>query len=83
MLAACYRNSLLLAKQYSIKTIAFPAISTGAFGYPMEEAAQIALSIVQKFTDEYPDAFEEIRFVLFSNEALHAYREVWEEIRSG
>lgn len=55
----------------------FPAISAGAYGYPMKEAAQIALSSMKAFIDEHPGAFEEIRFVLFLDEALKIYQEAW------
>ncbi|WP_083468802.1 O-acetyl-ADP-ribose deacetylase [Nostoc piscinale] len=49
LLASCYCNSLALAAQYEIKTIAFPAISTGVYGFPMERACKIAIATVKKF----------------------------------
>jgi O-acetyl-ADP-ribose deacetylase (regulator of RNase III) len=61
LLASAHRSSLSLARQNGVRTIAFPAISCGVYGYPMEEAAPIALGIA---LESWP--FEEIRFVLFS-----------------
>lgn len=73
LLAACYRNALHLAEQSGIASIAFPAISTGAFGYPMEPATRVALNTV---LDEVPrlSSVKHIRFVLFSaaDEQVHA-----------
>ncbi|MDZ7755536.1 macro domain-containing protein [Rhodohalobacter sp.] len=65
LLANCYSNALTLAEENGIESIAFPAISTGAFGYPMKEAAQIAFNTVKKKTAELTDV-KYIRFVLFS-----------------
>jgi O-acetyl-ADP-ribose deacetylase (regulator of RNase III) len=65
LLAGCYRNSLNLAVENSLRSIAFPSISTGAFGYPKHEAAQVASSAIQEFIEN--DSFiEEIRLVFFS-----------------
>ncbi|MEX2525681.1 MAG: macro domain-containing protein [Gammaproteobacteria bacterium] len=73
LLAACYRNALLLADQKRIASLAFPALSTGAFGFPMEPAARIAFRTV---LDEIPQLaiVKHIRFVLFSeaDQKLHA-----------
>jgi O-acetyl-ADP-ribose deacetylase (regulator of RNase III) len=73
LLASCYRNALHLAERHGITSIAFPAISTGAFGYPSEPAARIALSTV---LDEAPSrqSVRHIRFVLFddSDYQIHA-----------
>lgn len=78
-LKKCYLNSLEVAAQNNIKTIAFPAISTGAYGYPKEEAAVIALSTVRKALDtRFRRIFEEIRFVLFHPEDLEIYLQAWE-----
>jgi len=65
LLAACYWNSLLLAKKKGIKTIAFPCISTGVFRFPKDQAAKIALETVKKFINDYPDEFNEIIFVTY------------------
>jgi len=53
LLADCYTNSMQLALQHSVKTIAFPAISTGVYGYPKREAARIALHEMQQFADKF------------------------------
>lgn len=73
LLAKCYNNSLNLAKEHGLKTIAFPAIATGAFRYPKEAAAQIALDTVQRFVDANPKAFNEIIFVLFDKQNFKIY----------
>jgi len=62
LLANCYRNSLELALKNGVKTIAFPSISTGAYGYPKEEAAKIAVSVMR----EYEEKFDEIVACCFS-----------------
>jgi len=64
LLAACYRNSLTLAAQKGLKTIAFPAISTGVYGYPLEEAAQVSSQAVVKFLDS-DSSIQEVRLVFF------------------
>lgn len=63
-LAACYRNSLALAAQHSLKSIAFPAISTGAFGYPPSEAAAVASAALKEFLSA-SDALKEVRLIFF------------------
>lgn len=63
LLASCYLNILLIAKDNGIKTIAFPCISTGVFRFPKDEAAKIAIDTVKSFVDKFPDALEEIIFV--------------------
>ncbi len=69
LLASCYRNALKLAEEHGIPSIAFPAISTGIFGYPVEEAARVAFSTVLA---EVPNlsSVKLIRFVLFSKADL-------------
>ncbi len=81
LLASCYRKALELAQEHGIPSIAFPALSTGAFGYPMEAAARIALTTV---LDEAPalSAVTHIRFVLFSQDALEIHERVLEELAS-
>ena len=64
LLAACYRNALQRAEQNNVRSIAFPAISTGAFGYPMEPAARIAFQTILKELDGLTSV-KHIRFVLF------------------
>ena len=72
-LANCYRNSLLLAVENRIKTIAFPAISCGAYGYPIREATRIAVATTREFlaTD---DKIDKVIFVVASDEILRAYQ---------
>ena len=73
-LANCYRNSLQVALENRIKTIAFPAISCGAYGYPVEEAAPIALETTREFLAMSPDQIEKVTFVLWDEDAYEAYR---------
>ncbi len=80
LLAKAYRACLELAKERGIKTIAFPSISTGVYGYPVEKAAEVALRTVKEFLEGNPGALEEVRFVLFSEADFTAYREAWERI---
>ena len=71
-LADCYRNSLQLAVENGIKTIAFPAISCGAYGYPVEEFAQIAAKTTREFLAK-ADRLEKVIFVLWGDEIYDAY----------
>jgi O-acetyl-ADP-ribose deacetylase len=73
LLASCYRNSLKLAKEHGLKTIAFPSISTGAYRFPIEFAAPIAFKITQEFITQNPNAFEKVIFVLFSERDFRVY----------
>lgn len=66
VLAACYRNSLALAAEHGLRTIAFPAISTGIYGYPPELAAPVAVDAVAAMIERHPHAFDEILFVGFA-----------------
>jgi O-acetyl-ADP-ribose deacetylase len=72
ILANCYRNPLQIAVENGIKTVAFPAISCGAYRYPIGEAAQIALKTTHEFLAKN-DKIDEVTFVLWSEELLHAY----------
>ena len=72
-LADCYLNSLQLAVENGIKTIAFPAISCGAYGYPVEEAAQIAAKTTREFLAN-ADRLEKVIFVLWGEDIYEAYR---------
>jgi O-acetyl-ADP-ribose deacetylase len=74
-LANCYRNSLQLAVQNEIKTIAFPAISCGAYGYPIPEAAQAALKTARDFL-AIDDNIDKVTFVLWSEDIYDAYRQL-------
>jgi len=65
LLAACYANCLALAARHSLSTIAFPAISTGVYGYPKEEAARVALRAIGEALEKL-DVIQEVRLVFFS-----------------
>ena len=69
----CYVNCLKLAIENNIRTIAFPSISTGAFGYPTKEAAVVAVKAVYDFEKEHKDAFDDILWVLFDNQTKSYY----------
>jgi len=72
LLESCYRNSLELALQHDVKSIAFPGISTGVYGYPKREAAQIAIKVMH----EYEDRFDKILPCCFSTRDYDLYREL-------
>lgn len=74
LLASCYRNSLTLARQHGLRSIAFPAISCGIYGYPIEEGCRIAVDTVRVFLAEN-DLPEKVLFVLFSDDFYHIYRD--------
>jgi O-acetyl-ADP-ribose deacetylase (regulator of RNase III) len=79
LLAFCYRNSLNLAEQYGIKSIAFPAISAGVYGFPMERACRIALREMKAFQEKNSEI--EIIAVCFSNSAYQCYQDAMKELR--
>ena len=74
-LTSAYETSFLLAKQEGLKTIAFPAISTGVYGYPKKDAAKIALSVGRKYEKD----FDEIRYICFSSEDYEIYKRIENE----
>jgi O-acetyl-ADP-ribose deacetylase (regulator of RNase III) len=78
-LESCYLNSLHLAAENNVQSIAFPAISTGIFGYPLAEAAEISLRTVVKFLQENAKP-ELIRFVLFGKDDFQVYRDNLQKI---
>lgn len=82
VLENAYYNSLVLAKEYGATTVALPAISTGAYGYPLNLAAKIAIKAAAEFCNEH-DRFTEIRFVLFTDEALAAFQQAEQEFLAG
>jgi len=79
LLASCYRNSLQAAKQLNINSIAFPSISTGAYGFPLERATEIALKETKKFL-ETDKTISRVVFVCFGKKALDGYRKAAEKI---
>ena len=72
LLANCYTNSLRKALSNGLKTIAFPSVSTGAYGYPIEEAAEIALKTVAEFLEDHTEIIE-VRFCLFGQRAYNVF----------
>jgi len=76
ILASCYRNCLRLAVEKTLRSVAFPSISTGAYGYPVGKAASVALSTVATFLSKEEAAPALVRFVLFDAGTLRAYEEV-------
>ncbi|MDQ3834981.1 MAG: macro domain-containing protein [Actinomycetota bacterium] len=75
LLAQCYRNALSLAEEHDLKSVAFPSISTGAFGYPVEEGAEVALQTVLESAENL-QSIRRIRFVLHGEENFEAYKRV-------
>ncbi len=73
LLASCYRHAFELARTHGIRTIAFPAISCGAYGYPLEQAVEIAVRESTRATTA-DDALREVTFACFGHAALQAYR---------
>ena len=74
LLAACYQNSLLLARQHSISSIAFPSISTGAYGYPKPEAAKVASAAIKEFLAA-DEQIQEVRLVFFQQSDARVFLE--------
>ncbi|MCP4665594.1 MAG: O-acetyl-ADP-ribose deacetylase [Deltaproteobacteria bacterium] len=79
LLANCYRNALREAVRIGVKTIAFPGISTGVYGFPLERATEIAQGETRKFL-ETDASLEKVVFVCFGEKALKTYREVFERV---
>jgi O-acetyl-ADP-ribose deacetylase (regulator of RNase III) len=71
-LAACYRESLSLANDFDLRTIAFPAISCGAYGFPVNQASRIAVKEVARFLGKNPE-FEKVVFVCFEEDIFQAF----------
>lgn len=80
MLRNCYWNSLELAKEYQLHSIAFPAISTGVYGYPLVEAAKVALETAAEWMERNPEYGMEIVMVCFDGRTLGVYEECWGEL---
>ena len=72
ILSSCYKNAIKLAEKYKIKSIAFPAISTGIYGYPIEEAAEVVAKTIKDILPKCK--LEKIRFVLFRKEDYEIYK---------
>jgi O-acetyl-ADP-ribose deacetylase (regulator of RNase III) len=82
LLASCYRESLKLASAKGIATVAFPSISTGAYGYPMAAAARIALKTTLDYLAQHPE-IRLVRFVLFGRSAYEAYEKALQGLAGG
>jgi O-acetyl-ADP-ribose deacetylase len=80
LLANCYRASLALAREHALRSIAFPAISTGIYGFPKAQASLVAASSVQQQLAAFPDAFDLILFVCFDEGSADIYAEAVEAI---
>jgi O-acetyl-ADP-ribose deacetylase (regulator of RNase III) len=79
LLASCYRESLKLASARGLQSLAFPSISTGVYGYPMADAARVALATVKEYLTHHPE-IERVRFVLFGRPAYEVYAKVLKEL---
>ena len=69
LLASCYTSSLDLAREHRLRSIAFPAISTGIYGYPKDQASKVAASMVQQQLIAFPSAFDLILFICFDDDS--------------
>ena len=78
LLESCYRNSLRLAVENGVKTIAFPAISTGVYHFPLERATKIAVDEVKKFLDKN-ESIEKVVFICFDDKTYQVYKKFLEE----
>ena len=74
LLASCYRNSMQVAVDHGIRTIAFPSISTGVFGYPVAKAAEVAVATVRQFIADHPGTIDLVKWVLFDDRTFAVYR---------
>ena len=83
LLARCYRNSLRLAVERGLRTIAFPSISTGAYRFPIGPAARIAVTEVRRFLAAHPGALDEVVFICFDKPVHDEYRAALAEVSSG
>ena len=79
LLASCYRRSLEVASAHKLHSIAFPSVSTGAYGYPLQEAAPIALETVRDYLQDHSD-IQKVRFVLFGQDAYQAYEKALKDL---
>lgn len=84
LLSSCYQKSLELADANGIRTLAFPAISTGIYGYPLDQATAIAVGTVREYLENNPQTIiTEVTFVCFDDATLYAYEQAIEESERG
>jgi O-acetyl-ADP-ribose deacetylase (regulator of RNase III) len=79
LLTSCYKNSYQAAQDLGVKTMAFPSISTGAYGFPLERATEIALGETKKFL-ESNETLTKVLFVCFGEKAYNTYQEVYQRV---
>ncbi|KAJ2856317.1 O-acetyl-ADP-ribose deacetylase macrod2 [Coemansia erecta] len=75
LLASAYTESLKVAKANNVRTIAFPCISTGVYGYPAEAASRVAKQAVENWTNEHPDALDRVVFCVFDDKSERCYKD--------
>jgi O-acetyl-ADP-ribose deacetylase (regulator of RNase III) len=80
LLASCHRRSLEVASELGARTVAFPAISTGVYRFPVDRAARVALAATAEALEAHPE-IEEVTFALFSDDHLAAFRDALDELR--
>lgn len=83
LLASAYRESLRLATEHKLATVAFPSISTGAYGYPLERAAKVALKAVIDFLNGNPGSLKEVALVLFDARTFKEYQQALARLKAG
>ncbi|MGW4892597.1 O-acetyl-ADP-ribose deacetylase [Kitasatospora sp. NPDC004240] len=83
LLASCYRESLRVATELGAATVAFPAVSAGVYGWPLDDAARIALGTVAQTVRSGGTGLDEVRFVLFGSEAYGVFERVYRELEEG
>jgi O-acetyl-ADP-ribose deacetylase (regulator of RNase III) len=79
LLASCYRESLKLASAQGLKSLSFPSISTGVYGYPLDKAARIALTTIRDYLAQHPE-IARVRCVLFGQAAYAVYEKILQEL---
>jgi len=80
LLASAYRESLRIAAENNLSSVSFPSISTGAYGYPVDEAAKVAINTVVSFSREETTSIKEVVFVLFDSTSFESYSTVLEGV---
>jgi O-acetyl-ADP-ribose deacetylase (regulator of RNase III) len=76
LLASCYKQSLNEAAKHGCRTVAFPNISTGIYGFPKDKAAKIAITAIEDYLNQHPDTFDQIYLVCFDADNYHIYQQL-------